>query len=118
MAEEYQQTCSDREQTYDRVRSYIYEEVQRLAETEAVRETTLRTSLCANGPLDPDAVESALRALDEQAEIIRGAGWVAPVTGSQATDAIEHVLASSDPDADVMAFVEAANQIQGDGTDE
>jgi len=65
------------------VYSYIKGETTPKLDQRAVREKTLKTSLCANGSLDPEQVDTALKALAEQERVQYGDGWITPVVDLQ-----------------------------------
>lgn len=65
----------DSQVAYDLVRSFVSRRTVAHAEQRAVREQELKVSLCAHGELSAEEANTALRALDEQGEIIRGDGW-------------------------------------------
>jgi len=72
-----------RESAYEQVYSYIKGETVAMPNQRAVRETSLKTSLCANGSLDPEQVDTALKALAEQDKIQYADGWITPVVDLQ-----------------------------------
>jgi len=65
------------------VYSYIKNETVAMVNQQAVREKTLKTSLCANGSLEVEQVDTALKALAEQNKIQFADGWITPVVDKQ-----------------------------------
>jgi hypothetical protein len=72
-----------RESAYEQVYSYIKGETVAMPNQRAVREKSLKTSLCANGSLEVDQANTALKALAEQDKIQYGDGWITPVVDLQ-----------------------------------
>jgi len=68
---------------YEQVYSYVKGETVAMVHQRAVREKTLKTSLCANGSLEVEQVDTALKALAEQDKIQYGDGWITPVVDKQ-----------------------------------
>jgi hypothetical protein len=79
MSETERTIQSGYEQTY----SYIKNETVAMPNQRAVRETSLKTSLCANGSLEVEQVDTALKALAEQDKIQFAGGWIVPVVDLQ-----------------------------------
>jgi len=97
-------TTVDREVTYARTKEWILQNTVAHAEQKAVRETELKTTLCANGTLDPDAVDTALKALGEQGTILYGSGWITPVIdGPWLRGAIEYVVPKEESPEEFVA---------------
>jgi hypothetical protein len=65
------------------VYSYVKGETVAMPNQRAVREKSLKTSLCANGSLEVEQVNTALRALAEQDKIQYANGWITPVVDLQ-----------------------------------
>ena len=94
----------DREATYNMVKEWILQRTVAHAEQKAVRETELKTSLCANGSLDPEMVDTALEALGEQGTILYGSGWITPaIDGPWLRNAIEYVVPKEDSPEEFVA---------------
>jgi hypothetical protein len=72
-----------RESAYKQVYGYIKGETVAMPNQRAVREKTLKTSLCANGSLEVEQVDTALKALAEQDKIQFAGGWIVPVVDLQ-----------------------------------
>jgi len=72
-----------RESAYEQTYRYVKGETVAMPNQRAVREKSLKTSLCANGSLDPEQVDTALKALAEQDKIQYGDGWITPVVDKQ-----------------------------------
>ena len=99
----------DRKSAYEQVERFIQSRTVNHAEQMAVRETELKTSLCANGSLTPKQVNTALKALGEQEVIQYGSGWITPVISKEYhREAVAYVVENST--GDVQEFVSVANQ--------
>jgi hypothetical protein len=73
-----------RESAYEQVYEYVKQETVANPDfAYAVAEETLKTTLCANGSLKVDQVETALQALGEQDRIQYGSGWIVPIVDKQ-----------------------------------
>jgi len=72
-----------RESAYEQTYRYVKSETVAMPNQRAVREKTLKTSLCANGSLEVEQVDTALKALAEQDKIQYGGGWIVPVVDLQ-----------------------------------
>jgi hypothetical protein len=93
------------------VYSYIKGETVAMPNQRAVREKTLKTSLCANGSLDPEQVDTALRALGEQDKIQYADGWIVPVVDKQYhRDAIGWLAERDDPPKQLIGKMNKAIQ--------
>ena len=93
-----------REVTYERTKEWILQRTVAHAEQKAVREKELKTSLCANGSLEPEKVDTVLRALGEQGTILRGSGWITPVIdGPWLRGAIEYVVPKEESPEEFVA---------------
>jgi hypothetical protein len=94
----------DREAIYEQTKEWILQNTVAHAEQKAVRETELKTTLCANGDLDPDKVRTALKALGEQGIILYGSGWITPIIdGPWLRDAIEYVVPKEESPEEFVA---------------
>jgi hypothetical protein len=67
---------SESQRVYEQVRAFVSRRTIAHATQRAIRESELKTSLCANGSLDPEAVDTAFRKLAQDDVILRGDGWV------------------------------------------
>jgi hypothetical protein len=101
-----------RKSAYEQVYSYIKSKtVGNPALTYAVREKTLKTSLCANGSLDPEQADTALKALGEQDKIQYAGGWIVPVVDQQYhRDAVAWLAQRDDPPKQLIGAMNKAIQ--------
>jgi len=100
-----------RESAYEQVYSYIKGETVAMPNQRAVRETSLKTSLCANGSLDPEQVDTALKALAEQDKIQFADGWITPVVDLQYhRDAVAWLAQKDEPPQGLIGGMNKAIQ--------
>ena len=100
------------ESAKNQVYSYVKQEtVATPALQYAVKEPTLKTTLCANGSLSVEQVNTALRALGEQDKIQYGSGWIVPVVDQQYhKDAIAWLADRDDPPRELIGMMNKALQ--------
>jgi len=107
MSETERTIQSGYEQTY----SYIKNETVAMPNQQAVREKTLKTSLCANGSLEVEQVDTALKALAEQDKIQYGDGWITPVVDKQwHRDAVAWLAQKDEPPQGLIGGMNKAIQ--------
>jgi hypothetical protein len=101
-----------RKSAYEQIYSYIKQKtVGNPALPYAVAETTLKTSLCANGSLDPEQVDTALKALGEQDKIQYANGWITPVVDLQYhRDAVAWLAQKENPPKELIGAMNKAMQ--------
>jgi len=100
-----------RETAYEQVYSYIKNETVAMPNQRAVREKTLKTSLCANGSLGVEQVDTALKALAEQDKIQYANGWITPVVDLQwHRDAVAWLAQRDDPPQGLIGRMNKAIQ--------
>jgi len=93
------------------VYSYIKNETVAMPNQRAVREKTLKTSLCANGSLEVGQVDTALKALAEQNKIQFADGWITPVVDLQYhRDAVAWLAQKDDPPKELIGKMNKAIQ--------
>jgi hypothetical protein len=107
MSETERTIQSGYEQTY----SYIKNETVAMPNQRAVREKSLKTSLCANGSLEVGQVDTALKALAEQNKIQYGDGWITPVVDKQwHRDAVAWLAQKDEPPQGLIGGMNKAIQ--------
>ena len=96
---------------YEQVYRYIKSETVAMPNQRAVREKTLKTSLCANGSLEVEQVNTALKALAEQEKIQYGNGWITPVVDLQwHRDAVAWLAQKDEPPKELVGKMNKAIQ--------
>jgi len=107
MSETERTIQSGYEQTY----SYIKNETVAMPNQRAVREKSLKTSLCANGSLEVEQVDTALKALAEQDKIQFADGWITPVVDKQwHRDAVAWLAQKDEPPQGLIGGMNKAIQ--------
>jgi len=107
MSETERTIQSGYEQTY----SYIKNETVAMPNQRAVREKSLKTSLCANGSLEVEQVDTALKALAEQDKIQFADGWITPVVDLQYhRDAVAWLAQKDEPPQGLIGGMNKAIQ--------
>jgi hypothetical protein len=100
-------TEQERANRYEYVRRTVYR-CPKQPDRYAFRERDIRTRLVAHGELSPEQFDSVLGALAQNADAVRGSGWITPVVDDVwLRDAIEYV---ADRAEDPREFVANANQ--------
>jgi len=100
-----------RESAYEQTYSYVKGETVAMPNQRAVREKTLKTSLCANGSLEVAQVDTALKALAEQDKIQYGDGWITPVVDLQYhRDAVAWLAQKENPPQELIGKMNKAIQ--------
>jgi len=100
-----------RESAYKQVYRYIKGETVGMPNQRAVREKSLKTSLCANGSLEVEQVDTALRALAEQEKIQYADGWITPVVDLQwHRDAVAWLANRENPPQELIGKMNKAIQ--------
>jgi hypothetical protein len=93
------------------VYSYIKGETTPKLDQRAVREKSLKTSLCANGSLEVEQVDTALKALAEQDKIQYANGWITPVVDLQwHRDAVAWLAQQENPPQELIGAMNKAIQ--------
>jgi len=100
-----------RQSAYKQVYSYIKGETVAMPNQRAVREKTLKTSLCANGSLEVEQVDTGLKALAEQDKIQYANGWITPVVDLQwHRDAVAWLAQKDEPPKELVGKMNKAIQ--------
>ena len=100
-----------RESAYEQVYRYVKGETVAMPNQRAVREKSLKTSLCANGSLEVKQVDTALKALAEQDKIQFADGWITPVVDLQYhRDAVAWLAQRDDPPQKLIGRMNKAIQ--------
>jgi len=100
-----------RESAYEQTYRYVKGETVAMPNQRAVREKTLKTSLCANGSLEVEQVDTALKALAEQDKIQYANGWITPVVDKQwHRDAVAWLAQKDGPPKELIGRMNKAIQ--------
>ena len=101
----------NRKTAYELVDTFIRRRTVAHPEQRGVKEAELKTSLCADGSLSVEQVNTALRALGEQDKIQYGSGCIVPVVDQQYhKDAIAWLADRDDPPRELIGMMNKSLQ--------